>query len=294
MSIIIDSPVIIIVSNTDFAGLNMKRRLLTQHQFTQSDFQVPHNWPNGKYEVHSNNYAKILTIANEQIFADYLKEHLKANLVIFASKHSSSAGKKALLVHTTGIWGKEAGHGGNDHELSLAPSYALTESYHRIKQKTENYNLDDYWVGVEVSHHGPSSLKIPVLFMETGGTEVEWRDQNAANVIADVMWEIVELYQHKNETDFFGDKPAFIGIGGGHYCPSFIKKLDSDQFMLGHVAPKYSHEFIDETLLKQAFNKTLAKEKIFLIDKKGTKSVYRKKFIEIIEKNRWSWDYTSK
>jgi D-tyrosyl-tRNA(Tyr) deacylase len=45
-------------------------------------------------------------------------------------------------------------------------------------------------------------------------------------------------------------------------------------------------------MLKQAYEKTLASEKVFLIDKKGTKSAYRKKFIEIIEKNNWEWYYT--
>ncbi|MHA2250418.1 MAG: D-aminoacyl-tRNA deacylase [Candidatus Kariarchaeaceae archaeon] len=289
VSIIIKAPVIVVVSRVDQAGMNMRRRLFEHYSFSEIDFSVPGTWPAGVYELHQANDFSILTIPERQIYSDYLGGYLEANLLIFASKHSSAAGKKSLLVHTTGIWGKEAGHGGKDHELSLMPAYLITRAYELIKELKVKRSLDDYWVGVECTHHGPSSLTIPLLFVETGGTEEEWTDQNACNLIADVIKELLVLCRNEIPVD---DKPALIGLGGGHYCPSFIKKLDSGEYLLGHVAPKYSHEYVNEKMMQQAYEKTIAKEKKFLIDKKGSKSIFRKKFIEIIEKNNWSWEFT--
>ncbi len=287
---VIEAPIVIIVSLTDLAGLNMKNHLLNLLEFEKVDFLQLPEWPAGKYELLQNQKAMILTIPIEPIFADFLKGHIKSNLVIFASKHSSSAAKKSLLVHTTGIWGKESGHGGYDHQLSFAPSLALREAYFKIKKYQEKAGLNDYLTTIEATHHGPSSLDIPVIFLETGGTEKEWGDIAACNLIAEVIKDIIDLYQD----EVIGDDIAFIGLGGGHYCPSFIKKLEKHSYQIGHVAPKYVHEFVNEELLVQAYEKTIAREKIFLIDKKGSKSIYRRKFIEIIEKNGWTWEYTSK
>jgi D-aminoacyl-tRNA deacylase len=287
---ILSAPVIIVVSKRDPAGMNMRERLLSKLDFEQEILSSPKHWPIGKYELHRSTKAVLLTIVEDQIFTDYFKGCFSANLIIFASKHSSTAGVKTLLVHTTGVWGTaHPDHGGNDRELSIAPSFALYEAYHRILTKQKEEDLNDYWVGLEVSHHGPTSLAIPLIFIETGGTEVEWNDKKACNIIADVIIELLDFFQ---ESYHIGDKPALIGIGGTHYCPSFAKKIQAKQYQLGHVTPKYSHEFVDEAMLKQAYEKTLASEKVFLIDKKGTKSVYRKKFIEIIEKNNWEWHYT--
>ena len=83
-----------------------------------------------------------------------------------------------------------------------------------------------------------------------------------------------------------------IGIGGGHYAPSFIKKLDNEEYMLGHIIPKYAHENLPDEMIIMAWERTIANEKIFLIDKKGTRSKFRHHIIELIENNGYPWKYS--
>jgi D-aminoacyl-tRNA deacylase len=188
---------------------------------------------------------------------------------------------------------KESGHGGSDHEIAFAPSLALTYGFDKIKELKEARNMTEFWIGAEVTHHGPSSLDIPLIYIETGGTEEEWNDLGACNLVADSIFDIVKIYNLPNtEREKMETKPAMVGIGGGHYAPSFIKKLNNKEYMLGHIIPKYAHESINRDMLKMAWEKTVAKEKVYLIDKKGTKSNFRHNFIKLIEELGYPWEYT--
>lgn len=288
------SKVLIVVSELDIAGQNMKNHLFNKLDFNEiKDFRSPTSWPDGNYRVYQSASCSLLQIPNNQIKTDYFKNSIESNLLIYASKHSSAMGKKALLVHTTGIWGNESGHGGNDNEISLAPSLALTYGYHKIKELKEKRDLSEYWIGAEVTHHGPSSLNMPIMYIETGGTEEEWNDIEACNLIADVIIDIARIYNlSKVELQKMETKPAMIGIGGGHYAPSFIKKLDQEEYLLGHIIPKYAHDELTESMIQQAWEKTIAETKVFIIDKKGTKSKNRQRFIEIIENMGYTWQYS--
>ncbi len=292
--IAIESTILIIVSKQDEAGLNMKNRLFEIIKFELfKEFKAPITWPVGDYQYFISELCSLLVIPENQIKTDYFQGTVKSRLIIYASKHSSGAGQKSLLVHTTGIWGKESGHGGNDNEIAFAPSLALTYGYNKIKELKQKRNLDEFWIGAEVTHHGPSALDIPLMYIETGGTEIEWNDVEACNLIADVIYEIIKIYHIPDtEFDLLETKPAMIGIGGGHYAPSFIKKLDKEEYMLGHIIPKYAHEDLTDEMIKMAWEKTIAKKKIFLIDKKGTKSNFRHHFIEVIERLGYLWKYT--
>jgi D-aminoacyl-tRNA deacylase len=281
------APIIIIVSRKDQAGLNMKEFLLKKSNFEEQKINIPDSWPEGAYEFLVGTKTAILTIPEDQIFTDYFAGYLDTDLLIFASKHSSAAGQKSLLVHTTGVWNKEAGHGGQDHEIAYAPSNLLNFAYNKIKELQEERKLDSFWSGFECTHHGPTSLEVPLMYVETGGTEEEWNDLDACKLIADVIWATVEYSREKN----LQQKTAFIGIGGNHYCSSFVKKVDQFDYAIGHVIPKYAHQELPIEMIKEAFEKTLASEKIFLIDKKGARSSDRHRFIDYIEENGWNWEY---
>ncbi len=287
---LIRSPVIIIVSNLDVAGLNMKKSLLDLNNYKKQSFQSPEDWPTGRYELLVSDKSVILTIPEDQIFSDYLADYLDCELVIFASKHSSSADIKTLTCHTTGIYGPKTTYGGNDNELSLAPSYALIKSHEKMKELvSEDEYYGDYWIGMETTHHGPSALKQPVLFLEVGGTIDQWRDERACFLVAKVIAYIVGIYAEEKVNN--GYKQAMIGIGGTHYTARHNMLMDEGQYMPGHMIPKYNHEHISEEIIVQMYEKTIADDKIFVIDRKGTRSADRKKVIEIIEKHGWNWKF---
>ncbi len=282
----ISNNVIIIVSRKDIAGMNMRERLFELANFMETPIEVPESWPIGQYELHISDNASIITIEEDQIQSDYLSDNIDAKLVIFASKHSAKSGKKALLVHTTGIFGESSIYGGNTNELAIAPSKILQMAYDQIKELQLEYKLDEYWTGIEVTHHGPTNYNIPLIYMETGGTEEEWRDKKACGLIADAIHYIINNVDIGFENY---NKTTFIGIGGTHYAARFAKLLDKGEYLMGHILPKYAHDGVEDTIIDEMYNKTLGAEKIFLIDKKGAKSDHRKRFIARIEELGYKW-----
>ncbi|MCH8906867.1 MAG: hypothetical protein IH840_07240 [Candidatus Heimdallarchaeota archaeon] len=289
MSSKIHSDYLIIVSKQDQAGMNIKSFLIKRKRFDRVTTFVPEEgWPEKEYTLEKFENTLLLTLEHPQIYSDYLIDYIDTQLIIFASKHFSAAGQKALLVHTTGVWGTDISHGGRAKELALAPSLALTHSYFLIKEKQKEYDLYDYWVGLEATHHGPTALRSPAMFIETGGSEIEWNDLKACELLADVILDLIsDLSSGLEET-----LPAMIGIGGGHYAPTFIRRLDAKKYLLGHIAPKFVHQELDNDLLRQAWDKTIATNKIFLIDKKGTKGVERRRIIEILDRLELPWTYS--
>src|SRR5207253_4771741 len=64
-------------------------------------------------------------------------------------------------------------------------------------------------VTMEATHHGPTSLSMPVCFVEIGSGESEWTDpilgEIAANAVISAIEKIGETY------------PTAVGFGGTHY-----------------------------------------------------------------------------
>ncbi|MDH5403565.1 MAG: D-aminoacyl-tRNA deacylase [Candidatus Heimdallarchaeota archaeon] len=281
----IKASIIIIISEQDIAGQNMKKYLIEKLLPVSNQLIPTEIYYNEQlHKLYPAGSICILEIPNSQIQLDYLRDNLESDVLIFASKHSSQTGKKTLLVHTTGLWGKNTGHGGNDHELAFAPAKLLRWGYDIIKKLTQERNLHEYWYGIECTHHGPTSFPIPIIFVETGGSEEEWMDLEACKLIADVIIALCDKFRDNNQN------PAFIGVGGGHYCPRFIDIINKTDYLIGHIIPKYAHEYLNEKMLIQAVEKTIANEKFVLIDKKGTKSDVRKQVIAICEKNNFKWE----
>lgn len=285
--------VIIVVSELDQAGVNMRKYLLELHQFEEKEIlTTPDTWPTGEFSVQKspNLSVLILNLPQHQILTDYLKDSLDAKLVIFASKHSSAAGTKALLTHVTGNWKEAQRNSGKDRSLALALPDALYHAYFALRKYRDKSALDEYTYGLEVSHHGPTEWDVPLIFMEMGGTEFEWADLRAAKAVAHAIWDVTQLFLQNN---YIVDLPAFIGIGGTHYAPAFGKRVEAKMFKPGHMIPKYHIDALDEELLKTAWERTRGDNKIFLIDKKGTSGAQRKVLTALIEKSAYPWAYTT-
>ncbi|MCY3413653.1 MAG: hypothetical protein INQ03_18565 [Candidatus Heimdallarchaeota archaeon] len=294
MTFKIKNTVIIIVSQLDIAGMNMRASLLEYGVYQEEIIEsVPDIWPDGTYYLHKNDQSTILTIPADQIHSDYLADHLEADLVIFASKHSAKSGQKALLVHTTGIFGMATIYGGRDQECARAPPIMLTKAYYYLIKARDEALLGEYIISIEVTHHGPSALQAPLIYMETGGTEAEWRDTKACAAVAKaISWMIDEVHAPQKF-----DKLTFVGIGGTHYGATFQRQLDREEYYMGHIIPKYNHKELCENqdmlekAVTEAWDKTMAEEKIFLIDKKGCSGAHRNQFVEMIESLGYPWKY---
>ena len=290
----ISASVVIIVSLQDEAGINMKKHLLLEKKF--DDEQPISLGASLKLDLHYTQFSSdkalcILTVPGSQVETDYLAEYLNANLVIFASKHMAKTGKKALLAHPLGNWGQNlVEKSGVPRSLGIAPGYALYQAFHAIRKYKEMLGADEFWVGFEVSHHGPTKLNIPAIFMETGGTIEEWKDQNATKIIALAILNVATYYVNHS---FNESLVTYVGIGGGHYAPGFIKRVEKKLIMVGHMVPKYHSKNLDEKMIKLAYEKTVGKQKKFLLDKKGLSGKERVRIIKIIEKLGYNYSLTT-
>jgi len=188
------------------------------------------------------------------------------SLVIVASRHSSKSGTPTLTCHTTGNFGK-AEAGGNPRELGIAPALYLRQALLNLK---ENPPVG-YEISLEVTHHGPTALPFPIMFVEVGSTEKEWEDMQACSFVAGVIEKL--LNSPPTET------PVAIGFGGGHYCRKFSKVSD---FALGHICPKYSMPHLDAEMLQQMITRTAPEPKAALVEKKGL-GPDKRRVLELLE-----------
>jgi D-aminoacyl-tRNA deacylase len=91
---------------------------------------------------------------------------LKPEVCLVASRHRSESGQPTLTAHVTGNFGS-AELGGRERELAFAPALYLREAVLRLMEYGAG---SGYSVSLEVTHHGPTSLPFPVLFVEVGST----------------------------------------------------------------------------------------------------------------------------
>jgi len=197
------------------------------------------------------------SLGGSVLYADEKSEMLpEADLFIVASRHKSESGTPSLTVHPPGNY-LAAEAGGNKKQLAIAPALYLSDAFHLLQENP----LAGYEVCLEVTHHGPTSLHAPIMFVEVGSTEKEWRDLDACRAAAKTIDRILN-----NEPK---DIPAAIGFGGGHYCRKFSLVRE---YALGHICPKYNLMHLDNAMLDEMINKTIPAPSYALIEKKGVGS----------------------
>jgi D-aminoacyl-tRNA deacylase len=178
---------------------------------------------------------------------------------IFLSKHVSKSGTPTLTCHSTGNYGDNP-NGGNSREIAVSYPYLQKQFLRRLvnaKSATPTYDIV-----IEATHHGPTSLKGPVLFIEIGSTEREWTDKNAASIVCDCILDVI-----KNDLNCC--KKVGIGLGGTHYPIKFNKLLLESEFGLAAIATKNDLQSIDKNMLEQMIIKSIEKVSYVIVDWKG-------------------------
>ncbi len=179
----------------------------------------------------------LVIIPTPAISADWLEEKYSYDGFVFLSKHAAESGDLALTCHCTGNF-SDAKFGGNKRQVAI-PHPHLQKSYiQELWQKRSNFS--EFQITIEATHHGPSALNKPALFIEIGTTEKQWNDVNLCNSIAEIIVNVVN-----NEQKTF---PVAIGIGGTHYPEKFTKELLEGKHALGTVIPRHAIDFLDEDL----------------------------------------------
>jgi len=161
------------------------------------------------------------------------------DLLVFASKHAGETGK-LLTAHHTGNFGP-ADHGGADNALARA----CPNAHARALDALETHAPADYDVGMECTHHGPTAVGAPSLFVEVGSSEREWDDPDAARAAARAILDLRGVAPDRAPEDGADDdshRRHLVGIGGGHYAPRFERVVRETDWAVGHIAADWGIE----------------------------------------------------
>lgn len=166
--------------------------------------------------------------------------------IIFLSKHTAVSNRPALTVHPIGIPHLKDGdvppQGGKPGWAAL-PSPRMGPWLLLLKKIAQSHNLiPEFEITLEATHHGPVTSK-PTLFLEIGSTEEHWRRQDAANVLAQLVWEGLGLGGADavgNWSSKSGSNKVLLGLGGGHYVPRHMDIVWKKGTWVGHLLSGYS------------------------------------------------------
>jgi len=273
----IKTKVAIIVPEKDQAAQAMWKVVNQQSLFKETEEIFDDN-PVYSLVKDSNN-IKVIHSKRDGVESNHLDKEINAELYIFASRHRAASGTPALLIHPTGNWSKIT-LAGRESELSYTSSWALNFGLRKLKQKQVEFNLDLFKVDLEVTHHGPTKLATPHIFMELGSSEEYWVHETGATAVIEAIIETAQAFIKRGNFK----NQSYIGIGGNHYAYRFHKYLmENEDVFISHIAAKHSLDDLTEDVLKQAFDKTIESPIGALIDKKGARSEQRKNAVEMLE-----------
>jgi D-aminoacyl-tRNA deacylase len=220
-------------------------------------------------ELYRGTDFDLAIIPTPVISADWLEEKYPYDGYVFLSKHASESGTLALTCHSTGNF-DDALFGGLARQVAI-PHPHLQKSYmKRLWEERETFSKFD--ITIEATHHGPTALSKPTIFIEVGTTEKEWNDKNLCKNIAKIV--LKEMSESPKKYD------VAIGFGGTHYPSKFNKELLEGSFALGTIIPKYSLDKLDESLFDHIVKQN-CEAKSALVDWSGL-GKNKQKIVEMI------------
>jgi D-aminoacyl-tRNA deacylase len=266
---------LVLASKKDKAGMNIASHLL---QFRENP--VLSSWS-------QKPSFDLYIVEDEIIYTESLnlEKINQYDFVIFASKHKSEKNEKTLAIHSPGNF-RKADYGGVQGKV--CPSSALFNKalYEKLNEQVKKFELDNYKVTLECTHHGPLIDK-PCVFIEIGSTEVEWTNRRLGFLIAKTIQETIEEFKENKYREIA------VGIGGPHYCPNFNHLQLKSNVAISHVISEYNMPITREMVL-EAIKKTYEEVDFVVVDWKGLgKSEQRQEVIKILEENYIQWKKTS-
>ncbi|HUK28775.1 MAG TPA: D-aminoacyl-tRNA deacylase [Candidatus Acidoferrales bacterium] len=258
---------LIVASRKDTAAQNIARHILTTKKLQALD-------SGGALFRDGEVYLK--QVETDGIYTDKLDVDFVPDAAIFVSRHRSESNEPALTVHWTGNVTGRADFGGKPKSLSPTDPPRLRSALLALDHAREIRNLN-YAVTLEATHHGPTELGVPTLFVELGSTEKEWNDRDAAAAAAEAAWEAA--------TKPVTGKLA-VGFGGGHYCNKQGNAIRNGGYAISHIFSKYFFEEYDAEVVRMAYNRTKGTCRTAIIDWKGIRGSERGKLLETLKEMR--------
>ncbi|HVB11789.1 MAG TPA: D-aminoacyl-tRNA deacylase [Nitrososphaerales archaeon] len=257
---------VIVCSLNDPAGTNIRDRLLDIYPFKPIDKSFDSS------PIYSWNDKLVVSANRDIVFVDKLDETFGDCRYVFVSRHRAESGIPSLTAHFTGNFGT-ATFGGNPNEIAKY-SPQLLKNYMIELNSLRNEIDNSYSITLEATHHGPTSLKSPVLFVELGSTEKEWKDETTARLIARALVSALDWPKEYEK--------CAIGIGGTHYPERLNRQIIDTEIALGPIIPKYALEYFNNEILEQILSKGDQNVNIALVDNKGL-GKYKENVIKLLQ-----------
>ena len=207
----------IVVSQPDPASetIGQELRSLGAFEATSTGFQTS----NFELRMFEERHLDLVNVA--EAFTD-------PDLIVFVSRHAGATGN-LLTAHIPGNVGSAA-YGGEPRSLPVGAPAALRSVYHSLCE----FVPAGYNVALECTHHGPSDVGAPCLFVEVGSDESAWTDPVPANSVARA---VLALAEAPLETD-----QIVVGFGGDHYVPRYERIVRETGWAVGHIAADWALE----------------------------------------------------
>jgi D-aminoacyl-tRNA deacylase len=256
---------VIVATEKDLASKNIANKLIELGNFEKSEEK--------HFQTLRRGEDILIWHPEELIFATDLSEHYQPECFIFLFRHLSKNNDASLSVHVTGNLTSEVKRAGNPYELGIAnPTYMLS-----VLKGLSKYAPEGYKISYEATHHSPTNLTKPLMFVEIGSTEKEWNDEKAIEAVA------------KSILDFLDNSAqncvSCIGLGGSHYAERFTRKSLESNYAFGHIIPNYEFSKITKDVIQQAIDKTIGIKKAVFDSRSQGKEEERKSILEVLEKN---------
>lgn len=244
----------IVVSRADEASEHIGEQLLEAGDWDRrTDESRPEKEGGGEYHVTGE--FELRTFEELHIhLTDPAAAFDDPDLLVFASRHAGETGP-LLTAHYTGNFGP-AEFGGEGGELAEACPNALAA----VVEALDKYAPEGYDAGIECTHHGPTRVGCPSMFVEVGSAQDQWRDPDAARAVARAILSLGGTDPHRER--------QVVGIGGGHYAPRFTRVLEDTEWSVGHVAAEWALDEMGDPrenreVIREAFEQSHAERALF-------------------------------
>ncbi len=233
----------IVISRADTASLTIKEALLSAAEWrTERDESRPDEAGGGT--VYYCEGAEMREFDDWHLELDRPADAFDdVSVLVFASRHSGETGP-LLTAHHTGNFGL-AEFGGEPNNLARACPNAHSVVLESLKQVAP----DGYEVGMECTHHGPTDVGAPSMFVEIGSDEQQWNDSEAGKAVAEAILSLRGVEADNCEEDERGDAQRcrhLVGFGGGHYAQRFERIVRQTDWSVGHIAADWGLDGIDD------------------------------------------------
>ncbi|MHA1733986.1 MAG: D-aminoacyl-tRNA deacylase [Promethearchaeota archaeon] len=277
----------IVFSREDAASMNIRRFVLEGFGL----FNGGDDAGGGFHSVvgHIDGHEVVLGTTPEPLLTPGdLDEEFDADVLIFASRHKSESGEPAILVHPTGNWAG-AKYGGEPRRVSRTTGVLIREAYRKLVEVKSEFSLP-HGVSMEVTHHGPTELRTPMLFIELGSTDADWRQEAPARAVARAILHVAKVasdwvVEKTPEGHWIppGEISVGIGFGGTHYAPQFNKLVGGTNYATSHIVPKYYAREVTRELVEHILDRVAERVSCFILDWKGLNAADKNHLLPILE-----------